>query len=268
MAIPPTNDILGDQIKLGQGMLKINADVIGVQEVDEKLERSGKISQVRLLAESMGAADWAFAPSVIGTPGFKWRALGKTDLQIVTDKNSHTDDGAELVGGYGIGIASKIPVKYWDRIDLGRSVIGMPLIIPAEGKNGKQSIKPIYVADEPRVALAATLENGWTIINTHLSFVPFLNILQLRKIKRWAKELSKKYGTQLLIIGDLNLPNGIPVFASQWKSLVTQNTYPSWGAKIQFDYILSDTLKVGQFEVLDTVVTGISDHLPIRVRIK
>ena len=50
MAIPTTNDILGDQMKLGQGMLKINADVIGVQEVDEKLERSGKISQVRLLA--------------------------------------------------------------------------------------------------------------------------------------------------------------------------------------------------------------------------
>jgi endonuclease/exonuclease/phosphatase family metal-dependent hydrolase len=98
--------------------------------------------------------------------------------------------------------------------------------------------------------------------------VPILNILQLRKIKRWAKELSKMYGTQVLIMGDLNLPKDIPVVASKWKSLVTQNTYPSWGAKIQFDYILSDTLKVDQFEALETVVTGISDHLPIRVRIK
>jgi endonuclease/exonuclease/phosphatase family metal-dependent hydrolase len=268
MAIPPTNDILADQLKVGQAMLKINADVIGVQEVDEKLERSGKISQVRLLAEAMKAEDWAFAPSVIGTPGFKWRALGKTDVSIVTDKNSHTDDGAELVGGYGIGIASKIPVKHWDRIDLGRSVIGMPLIIPTESKNGKQSVKPIYVADEPRVALAATLENGWTVINTHLSFVPILNLFQLRKIKQWAKELSKTYGTQVLIIGDLNLPKGIPAMASKWKSLVTQNTYPSWGAKIQFDYILSNTLKADQFEALDTVITGISDHLPIQVRIR
>jgi len=268
MAIPPTNDILADQMKVGQAMLKINADVIGVQEVDEKLERSGKISQVQLLAESMKAEDWAFAPSVIGTPGFKWRALGETDLPIVTDKNSHTNDGAELVGGYGIGIVSKIAVKNWDRIDLGRSVIGMPLVIPAEGKNGKQGVKLIYVADEPRVALAATLENGWTIINTHLSFVPFLNILQLRKIKRWAKELSKTYGSQVLIIGDLNLPKDIPVIASKWKSLVRQNTYPSWGAKIQFDYILSDTLKADQFEALETVITGISDHLPIQVKIK
>ena len=268
MAIPPTNDVLGDQLLLGQAMLKINADVIGVQEVDEKLERSGEISQVRLLAESMGAVDWAFAPSVIGTPGFKWRAVNSSDAEIVTNKNSHTNDGAELVGGYGIGIASKVAVKHWDRIDLGRSVFGMPLIIPAEGKDGKQKAKPIYVADEPRVALAATLENGWTVINTHLSFVPFVNLYQLRKIKLWAKKLSKQYGTQVLIIGDLNLPKGIPALGSSWNSLITQNTYPSWGAKIQFDYILSNSLKTDQYEVLDTVATGISDHLPIRVKIR
>jgi endonuclease/exonuclease/phosphatase family metal-dependent hydrolase len=267
MAIPPTNDILGDQMKLGQGMLKINADVIGVQEVDEKLERSGKISQVQLLAESMGAVDWAFAPSVIGTPGFKWRAVNSNDVAIVTNDNSHTNDGSDLAGGYGVGIASKIAVKHWDRIDLGRSVIGMPLIIPTEGKDGKQKAKPIYVADEPRVALAATLENGWTVINTHLSFVPFVNLFQLRKIKRWAKQLGKQYGTQVLIIGDLNLPKAIPAIGSSWNSLITQNTYPSWGAKIQFDYILSNTLKADQYEVLETVVTGISDHLPIRIKI-
>ncbi len=127
--------------------------------------------------------------------------------------------------------------------------------------------KPIYVADEPRVALAATLENGWTVINTHLSFVPFVNLFQLRKIKQWAKKLGKQYGTQVLIIGDLNLPKGIPAIGSSWNSLITQNTYPSWGAKIQFDYILSNTLKAGQYEALETVATGISDHLPIRVKI-
>jgi endonuclease/exonuclease/phosphatase family metal-dependent hydrolase len=65
----------------------------------------------------------------------------------------------------------------------------------------------------------------------------------------------------------LNLPKGIPAIGSSWNSLITQNTYPSWGAKIQFDYILSNTLKPGQYEVLETVATGISDHLPIRVKI-
>ena len=125
----------------------------------------------------------------------------------------------------------------------------------------------IYVADEPRVALAATLDNGWTIINTHLSFVPFVNYRQLRKIKKWAAQLSARYGTQALIIGDMNLPKGLPAVASKWNSLVEQNSYPSWGGKVQFDYILSDTLKPDQYEALPTLNTGVSDHLPVRVHI-
>jgi len=267
MAIPPTNDLAGDQVKLGQAIIDIGADVIGMQEVDEKLERSGDFSQTKLAAEAMGTGHWGFAAGLIGTPGFDWRAIEKTDVQIVTGSDSHTSDGAELVGGYGIGIVSKIPVTHWDRVELGRSRIGMPLLIPGVGKNGKQTVKPIYVADEPRVALAATLENGWTLINTHLSFVPIVNYRQLGKIKVWAKQLSEVHGTQVLIMGDLNLPKGIPAIASSWNSLVTQNTYPAWGGKIQFDYILSNSLKIGEYEALPTVITGMSDHLPIRVQI-
>jgi endonuclease/exonuclease/phosphatase family metal-dependent hydrolase len=144
----------------------------------------------------------------------------------------------------------------------------MPLIIPAENKKGKQAVRFIYVADEPRVALAATLDNGWTVINTHLSFVPFVNYRQLRKIKKWAAQLSAQYKSQVLIIGDMNLPKGLPAVASAWNSLVEQNSYPSWGGKVQFDYILSNTLKPDQFEALPTVVTGMSDHLPVRVDIQ
>ncbi len=268
MAIPPTNNVADDQVKLGQAIVQIGADLIGMQEVDEKLERSGEISQTRLVAEAMATPHWAFAASVIGTPGFDWRALNKTDLSIVTGADSHTSDGAELVGGYGIGIVSKIPVLHWDRKELGRSIVGMPLLIPGERKNGKQGVKAIYVADEPRVALAATLENGWTVINTHLSFVPFVNLKQLRALKKWAKSLAQQYGTQVLIMGDLNLPKNIPIIASDWRSLINHNTYPSWGAKIQFDYIISNSLDENGFEPLDTVKTGVSDHLPIRVRIK
>jgi endonuclease/exonuclease/phosphatase family metal-dependent hydrolase len=59
----------------------------------------------------------------------------------------------------------------------------------------------------------------------------------------------------------------LPVIASSWKSLVEQNTYPSWGAKIQFDYILcKDTLK--KTRAIPTTSTGISDHLPIAVEIE
>jgi endonuclease/exonuclease/phosphatase family metal-dependent hydrolase len=264
MAIPPSNDLAADQVKLGQGIAAVGADVIGLQEVDEKLGRSGNISQTKLVGEAMGTQQWGFAPVIIGEPGSKWRKLDELNLKIVTEENLEKN----TEGSYGIGIVSKIPVLHWDRLELGNSPFGMPLVIPAENRKGKQSIRFIYVADEPRVALAATLDNGWTVINTHLSFVPGVNYWQLRKIKHWAKKLSEQYKTQVLIIGDMNLPKGLPAVASTWNSLVTQNSYPSWGAKIQFDYILSDTLQPDQFQALPPIVTGMSDHLPICVEIQ
>ena len=267
MAIPPTNDPAADQKKLGQAIEAIGADVIGIQEVDERLQRSGNCSQTALVAETMRTEHWGFAPVMVGTPGEKWRKLDTSDLKIITKKNLEINSQSNISGNYGIGIASKIPIVHWDRLELGKSVFGMPLVIPAENKKGKQSIRFLYVADEPRVALAATLDNGWTVINTHLSFVPFVNYRQLGKIKRWTKQLSEKYGTHVLIIGDMNLPKGLPAIGSSWNSLMTQNSYPSWGAKIQFDYILSNTLQPNQFETLPTVITGMSDHLPISIGI-
>lgn len=267
MAIPPSNDLAADQIKLGSALEEIAADVLGIQEVDEKLARSAVTSQTKLVAEAMRTQHWGFAPVIIGEPGSKWRKLDALDIKVVTEENLAANQDSYTEGSYGIGLVSKIPVLHWDRLDLGNSPFGMPLVIPAEGKKGKQSIRFIYVADEPRVALAATLDNGWTVINTHLSFVPFVNYRQLRKIKKWAAKLSAQYKTQVLIIGDMNLPKGLPAVASTWNSLVEQNSYPSWGAKIQFDYVLSDTLKPGQYEALPTVTTGMSDHLPVRVNI-
>jgi endonuclease/exonuclease/phosphatase family metal-dependent hydrolase len=267
MAIPPTNDLAADQIKLGEAVQAIGADLIGIQEVDEQLGRSGVVSQTQLVAEAMNTNHWGFAPVMVGAPGEKWRKLNSLDTTVLTSDNVESNRQANVDGNYGISIVSKMPVLHWDRLELGNSPLGMPLVIPAENKKGKQSVRLIYVADEPRVALAATLDNGWTVINTHLSFVPFVNYRQLGRIKKWAAELSLRHGTQTLIIGDMNLPKGLPAVASQWNSLVQQNSYPSWGAKIQFDYILSNSLKPDQYESLPTVETGVSDHLPVRVKI-
>ena len=267
MAIPPTNDLAADQQKLGEAVEAIGADVIGIQEVDEQLARSGGASQTAVVADAMRTQHWGFAPVMVGAPGEKWRKLHSLDPRVITAENCANNRESNVDGNYGIGIVSKIPVVHWDRLELGNSPLGMPLVIPVENKKGKQSVRMIYVADEPRVALAATLDNGWTVINTHLSFVPFVNYRQLRKIKKWAAELSAKYGTQVLIIGDMNLPKGLPAVGSSWNSLVEQNSYPSWGGKVQFDYILSNSLKLDQFEALPTLNTGVSDHLPVRVQI-
>jgi endonuclease/exonuclease/phosphatase family metal-dependent hydrolase len=254
MAIPP-----GSKASLASAVKKIAPEVLAIQEVDFLLPRSNSLNQVLEIAKSMKAVDWAFAPSVIGTPGEKWRALNDQDESIITGENKGE-------GSYGIGFASTIPVTAYERIELGRSLVGMPLLVPG-GEDGKGKPRFIYVQDEPRVALVAHLENGWSIINTHLSFVPGVNFKQLNKLKRWAEKSSEETGNKVVIMGDLNLPKGLPVVGSSWKSLITQNTYPSWGAKIQFDYILcKDSLK--KTTSIPTTATGISDHLPISVEIE
>jgi endonuclease/exonuclease/phosphatase family metal-dependent hydrolase len=248
---------------LQRAIAEIASDVIAVQEVDYLLPRTGGVNQISEIATAMSGTDWAFAPSVIGTPGEKWRKLNDRDPKYISNNSI-----GELTGSYGIAIASNIPVMKWQRLELGRSVIGMPLVVPTESEtSSKPKIRAIYVRDEPRVALAATLQNGFTVINTHLSFIPGVNLRQLNKLKRWAQQIARETNTIPIILGDLNLPKDIPVIGSKWKSLVTQNTYPSWGAKIQFDYILANDLSGYQFTDRKSVKTGVSDHLPLRIEL-
>ncbi|CAB5062025.1 MAG: hypothetical protein F2941_02135 [Actinobacteria bacterium] len=250
------------QESLVAAVRQLETEVIAVQEVDYKLARSNTRNQISDIADAIGAKDWAFAPSIIGTPGEKWRKLNGLDPRIVSGENN------SLEGSYGIAIASTIPVVKWHRFDLGNSVVGMPLVVPTESEtSSKPKIRAIYVHDEPRLALGATLANGWTIFNTHLSFVPGVNLFQLKKLKRWALKIAQETDTKPLILGDLNLPKNLPVAASDWISQIKQNTYPSWGAKIQFDYLLTHGAFADQVKDLGTIATGISDHLPLRAQI-
>jgi endonuclease/exonuclease/phosphatase family metal-dependent hydrolase len=259
MAIPPGRT----DVTLASAVQTLGSDVYGFQEVDHFLPRSASRPQIRDIAESVNAQYWAMGPSVIGTPGESWRKKHDHEPEIITQITSHADLMHEC---YGIGIVSKIPVMSWHRLNLGNSPIGLPLVVPGD-ETGKGKPRFIYVKDEPRLALAAVLENGWTVINTHLSFVPILNLIQLKRVKKWALDLAQKTGTRAVIMGDLNLPKNLPIAFSSWKSLVTANTYPSWGAKIQFDYILARDLPQVGYQGVPISSTGISDHLPLSVEI-
>lgn len=259
MAIPPGRT----DVTLASAVQTLGSDVYGFQEVDHFLPRSASRPQIRDIAESVNAQYWAMGPSVIGTPGESWRKKHDHEPEIITQITSHADLMHEC---YGIGIVSKIPVMSWHRLNLGNSPIGLPLVVPGD-ETGKGKPRFIYVKDEPRLALAAVLENGWTVINTHLSFVPILNLIQLKRVKKWALDLTQKTGTRVVIMGDLNLPKNLPIAFSSWKSLVTANTYPSWGAKIQFDYILARDLPQVGYQGVPISSTGISDHLPLSVEI-
>ena len=262
MEIPPNKS--GPSLAaLHRGIAALATDVIAVQEIDFNLPRSGEVNQIAEIANAMGATDWAFAPSIIGTPGEKWQKLKVNDAKLI-----HNESGEALAGSYGIGIASKIKVVKWHRLELGNSPIGMPLVVPTESEtSSKPKIRGIYVHDEPRLAMAATLENGFTVVNTHLSFVPGVNFAQLIKLKRWSLQIGEETNTRILLMGDLNLPKNLPIALSKWRSLVTQNTYPTWGAKVQFDYILSSQLTSDEYQPLNFSPSGVSDHLPIGLEI-
>ena len=231
--------------------------LIGVQEVDAYQDRSDQQFQVAELASELGAQNFAFARCVIGTPGFKWRRLRKDEPLLITNTSQITDDKP---ASYGIGIITNIPVVKWETLALGKSPIGLPLAFPADTNSKK--IRFIYVKDEPRYAIAAVLENGWTVVNTHLSFVPIINLLQLVRIKRWLSRMPGKH----ILLGDLNLPFNIPVKFSKWKSLNQVASYPTWQPKIQFDYILSQSAANNLVNPV-FIKSEISDHLPVTIEI-
>ncbi len=233
------------------------SDVLALQEIDMQLERSGSANQIIDIAESMGALAWGFAPTLKGTPGFSWRKLTSAETRVITYPE---ESGSQL---YGIAIASKIPVQHWLRYELGKAWIGMPLLIA----NEKGKVAPFYVKDEPRVAIAAVLENGWTVINTHLSFVPFVNIFQLLKLTRWAKKIEKQYQTKVILLGDFNLPWGIPTRITQWRRATDAHSYPSWKPAISFDYILIRKTSLASAREIVHEPISISDHRPISIEI-
>ena len=261
--IPPTNsqDWQAEVVSAAKKVAdELQPNFIALQEVDYFQSRSDLTNQTKLVAQSMQLKYWAYLPTLIGTPGEKWRSVKDLENSIITESSLDKNPKAS----YGIALATNWPIKKLHVKKLGRSIVGMPLLIPKD--NGK-GVRFIYVKDEPRVALIAELENGYTIATTHLSFVPGVNVFQLNKLTSYLKKLP---GLALLT-GDLNLPANLPSKFSGFKSLISQATYPSWKPKIQFDYIMlrkSEIKSVSSIKPIKSTATGISDHTPIGVEIQ
>jgi endonuclease/exonuclease/phosphatase family metal-dependent hydrolase len=261
--IPPTNsqDWQAELVSAAKRVAdELQPNFIALQEVDYFQSRSELTNQTKLVAQSMQLKYWAYLPTLIGTPGEKWRSVKDLKNSIITQSSLDKNPKAS----YGIALATNWPIKKLYVKKLGRSIVGMPLLIPKD--NGK-GVRFIYVKDEPRVALIAELENGYTIATTHLSFVPGVNVFQLNKLSSYLRKLP---GLALLT-GDLNLPANLPSNLSGFKSLISQATYPSWKPKIQFDYIMlrkSELKSISSIKPIKSTATGISDHTPLGVEIQ
>ncbi|BBH69634.1 endonuclease/exonuclease/phosphatase [Actinoplanes sp. OR16] len=231
--------------RISAAIADLDADVLGLQEVDRAQPRSGNIDLTALAATALGATEHRFAAAVVGTPGERWEPW-----------HAGADIGHPQ---YGIALVSRYPVSRWQITQLPAAPMRSPVYVPDGGL--------LLLRDEPRVLLAAVVETPGgpvTVATTHLSFVPGWNVRQLRAAVRAMRALP----APRVLLGDLNMPAG-PVRAfTGWRPLAKAATFPAPSPKTQLDHVLVDprgAAALGRVVQVRTPHPPVSDHRPLVV---
>ncbi|GAA2256780.1 hypothetical protein GCM10010430_45790 [Kitasatospora cystarginea] len=180
----------------------LDADVLALQEVDRYQVRSGLVDQAATAAKAMGAADWRFAAALHGRPAPVAGWVPDPSVPGLQVYGPGEIDTATDLPSYGTALLTRLPVRHWRARRFAPAPFGLPLRVA-----GRRGLTP--VPDEPRAAVAAVLEGErgpFTVVATHLSFVPGWNMAQLAGIRRWIADLPKPY----LVLGDFNLIGAMP----------------------------------------------------------
>ncbi len=245
----------------GDAVAALDADVVALQEVDRGLERTGGVDQVAALASRTGLHG-VFAPALLGDPGTRWRAVVGEDP-----------------GGpaYGVGLLTRGAPVRWRRVALpgGGDGARQPSE-PSGGPDASTASRPSSAAaaagpgslnpgwdHEPRTALLAELDVAGLalqIVTTHLSYLPWRGVAQLRTA------LAAPSAGPAVLLGDLNLPVWVVrALSADWHHAGGQPTYPAWRPRLQPDQVLVR----GGIGVHDVQVgrPGTSDHLPLTARL-
>jgi endonuclease/exonuclease/phosphatase family metal-dependent hydrolase len=207
-----------DLDRLRDGVRRLDADVLGLQEVDLDQPRSGKADLTAVAAEAMGAVAHRFVAAISGTPGATWMAA----------------TGVEQPGtsAFGIALLSRFPALSWQVLRLPRIPMRFPMYLP--GPN-----RIMMVDEEPRAAVVALLETPLgplTVANTHLSFVPGWNRTQLWHMARDVRG----FPAPRILLGDLNMQATAAQRWSGMRALARMSTFPADEPNRQLDHVLSD----------------------------
>ncbi|WP_432982087.1 endonuclease/exonuclease/phosphatase family protein [Dactylosporangium sp. CA-233914] len=245
-------DGLVDTGRIAAAIGALDADVLGLQEVDRAQPRSGNADLAMIAAEALGAEHALFVPAVVGTPGESFRAA--------TD-----EDGQGTDPHYGVALVSRYPVLEWRVTRLPAAPLRAPIMIP-----GPRRMGVMLLDDEPRVMVAAVLATPigrMTVASTHLSFVPGWNVRQLRIVRRALRALP----APRVLLADLNLPGGLPWLFSGWHRLAGVPTYPASAPQVQFDHVLADRRGFDRLPRVTGVASPpvpFSDHRPLLVTLR
>jgi endonuclease/exonuclease/phosphatase family metal-dependent hydrolase len=235
--------------RVAQAVATLDADVLGLQEVDRAQPRSGLLDLTAIAADALGAPTHRFVAAVTGTPGLAWQAWHPAH------------DTAEPA--YGVALVSRYPVRHWQITRLGAAPVRSPVFVPGPGGG------LLMLRDEPRVLLAAVLDTpagAMTVATTHLSFVPGWNVRQIRAVVRALRTLP----APRVLLGDLNLPAVVARAATGWRALARAATYPAAAPRAQLDHVLADPHGghlLGPVLHVSTPQVTVSDHRPLVVHL-
>jgi endonuclease/exonuclease/phosphatase family metal-dependent hydrolase len=231
-----------DLDRLRAAVRELDADILAMQEVDCDQPRSELADLTAVAAEAMGAVSSRFVAALSGTPGATWSAA--------------TGDEQPGTAAYGIALLSRFPARNWQVLRLPRIPARFPMYLPGPGR-------VMMVREEPRAVVIGQFETpsgALTVANTHLSFVPGWNRVQLRNVRR---DIAGLPGPHVLM-GDLNMTPPTPQRATGMRSLASAATFPATHPFRQLDHVLTDDPRL--------VPTGcatprmpMSDHLPLIV---
>lgn len=205
-----------DVDRYAAAVTSLDADVLALQEVDREQPRSQHADLTAVAAEAMGAVAHRFVAAISGTPGATWMAA----------------TGREQPGTaqYGVALLSRYPVRTWQVLRLPTIPFRFPMWLPGPRK-------VLVVREEPRAAVVAVVDTPHgrlTVVNTHLSFVPGWNRVQLRRLRR---DLAAFPGP-LVLMGDLNMTPPTPSSVTGWTSLAEGLTFPLEDPDRQLDHVL------------------------------
>ena len=206
-----------DEDRYRRAVRVIDADLLGLQEVDRNQPRSQHADLTAIAAEEMGAVAHRFVAALAGTPGTTWSAA--------------TGDEQPDSAAYGIAFLSRYDVVGWRVVRLP----GAPVPIPHRF-HGRRL--PTWVRDEPRTAVVAevaTPGGRLDVVNTHLSFLRPWNLRQLRLLGAALEPRTRP----LVLLGDLNMGPRPAARVTGMRPLARGATFPAGAPREQLDHILA-----------------------------